>query len=121
LENAVLPNLAAADVAASPAVQTATAAIDLPPRQAEEMAQFLGASDPRSGPAITEALIHPPDQTDREGGAAPLPELALADRPSAGHRPGIRSLRQTSWRRISRRPGRSPQRPTDQTHPPTPL
>jgi TonB family protein len=83
LENAVLPNLAVADVAASPAVQTATAAIDLLPRQPEEMAQLLGESDPRTGPAITDALIHPPDQTDREGGAAPLPELALADRPSA--------------------------------------
>jgi TonB family protein len=79
----VLPNIARAEESGSPSVQPATAALQLRPTVIEEMAQRLGETDPLSGPAIVEALTRPPGEDLLEGGASPLPEIALADQPSA--------------------------------------
>src|SRR5947199_45208 len=44
---------------------------------------WLGETDPLNGPAVVEAMTSPPSDVAMEGGAAALPEIAMADRPSA--------------------------------------
>lgn len=77
----ILGYAATADVRTAPLIQPATAALAAQPQTIEEMAQRLGESDPRSGPAMVEALLHTPGDASIVGGDAPLPQLALADRP----------------------------------------
>jgi TonB family protein len=71
--------LVPADITTAPGIQPATAALSLPMQQPEEMALLLGTADPRTAPPVVEAMLFPPGAAPREGGDAPLPELALAD------------------------------------------
>jgi TonB family protein len=77
-EGLALPANVSADLPAAPDVQPATAALALPLREPEEMARRLGETDPENGPAVVEAMLSAPGAEAREGGDAPLPELALA-------------------------------------------
>jgi TonB family protein len=77
----VLPNLATAEFPTSPKIQPATASLLVKPQTIEEMALKLGEADPRTGPAVTEAMLHAPGEISHEGGDTPLPQLATADTP----------------------------------------
>lgn len=77
----VLPNLVAADIPTAPKIQPATAGLLVKPQTIEEMALKLGEADPRTGPAVTEAMLYAPGENAHEGGDAPLPQLATAVTP----------------------------------------
>jgi TonB family protein len=79
IESPVLPSLVSADVISAPSIQPATAALQIKPQPIEEMALKLREADPRTGPAIVEAMMHSPGEITHDGGPAALPELAPAD------------------------------------------
>lgn len=82
LDAPVLPSSIAADSAASPAVQVATSPIDIPRPKSDETALRVGETVPVGGPAVVEALTHPPDSLDLTGGGAALPEVVAPLEPS---------------------------------------
>jgi TonB family protein len=83
LNDAALASIVHPDVTGAPAVQPATAALDLSAQPVDEMAERLGANDPRNAPAVVEALTHAPGDTALDGNEAALGDLVLADRPDA--------------------------------------
>jgi TonB family protein len=83
LDGAALASIVRPDVTGAPAVQPATAALELSARPVEEMAERLGVNDPRSAPAVVEALMHAPGATASEGNEAELGDPVAADVPDA--------------------------------------
>jgi TonB family protein len=83
LNDAALASIAPPDLTGAPPIQPATAALDLRARPVDEMAQRLGANDPRNAPAVIEALTHAPGASALDGNEAALGDPVLADRPDA--------------------------------------